>query len=81
MTCDMMRGYEPPSGMTPTEARDSQLMVQRVAELEQALCGLCQMMERPAWDKLMPMHPELQTWWDKHRVQPGCPEFEKLKKP
>lgn len=65
-------------GMTwsPNDAEVRRLE-ERVAELEQALCGLCQMMcpspdGKPPALSAWPVHPQLETWFNKHRRKPGC---------
>ena len=50
-----------------------QVLTQRVAELEEALCGLCQMLQRRHVPyPLANTHPQLQKWFEQHKVKPGC---------
>lgn len=52
---------------------DVRALTRRVAELEQAMCGLCQMLERAGLQpELADKHPQLQAWFDAHRRVPGC---------
>lgn len=70
MPCNMMDGCAPPSGMDHQERKAFESLTQRIAELEQALCGLCQMIDTDADE--IPMHPQLQAWFEKHKAKPGC---------
>jgi hypothetical protein len=80
MTCDSMRGWTPPPGMTHEESKYLGALVQRVADLESALCGLCHMIDQP-WNRtLQPIHPDLAAWYAKHKATPGCVEFEQYVK-
>ena len=40
---------------------------ERISSLEEGLCGLCQM-----FDGQITLHPQLETWYEKHKKQPGC---------
>lgn len=45
----------------------------RTAELEQALCGLCQQLTATNDPTITrSLHPQLQAWFDAHRQLPGC---------
>ncbi len=53
--------------------RDVEALTLRVAELEQALCGLCQMFDSIGHPSALPaMHPQLRQWFEKHKRRPGC---------
>jgi len=76
MPCDM--GMTPESvnaeqarranRMAATANRRTSSLEDRTAELEQALCGLCQMLQR----RNIELHPQLAIWFENHRQQPGC---------
>lgn len=62
MPCNMMEGAT--SGdFALSETND---LRKRVAALEEALCGLCQMMDE------IQMHPQLRHWFQDHKRKPGC---------
>lgn len=70
MPCNMYDGVT--SGDVAAAGADNKAReaLQRIAELEQALCGLCQMIATDAEE--IPMHPQLKSWFDKHQQKPGC---------
>jgi hypothetical protein len=76
MGCNMYEGVT--SGdFAASDARDAKnqvrLLNERVAELEQALCGLCQMLRRDGLPpELADLHPQLEAWFEAHRQKPGC---------
>jgi hypothetical protein len=76
MPCDMMSGATSGDfawGAAQDAQRDIRALTQRVAELEQALCGLCQMLERDGLPpELTSKHPQLQQWFERHKKRPGC---------
>jgi hypothetical protein len=78
MPCNIMSGWTPtPDYAAERMAREADLKIgeltRRVAELEQALCGLCQMLERAGLQpELTDKHPQLQAWFDAHKARPGC---------
>jgi hypothetical protein len=69
MPCDMYRGAT--SGDFASNKADR--LEIRIAELEQALCGLCQQLSTEYGPNLgRVLHPQLQAWFEKHRDKPGC---------
>jgi hypothetical protein len=62
MPCDM--------GMTGADVAFSNSLtaLDRIARLEEALCGLCQTLEKNG----ATMHPQLQAWFDEHKKKAGC---------
>lgn len=73
MGCSSSEGMGDAYREDPEARQHAKRIEMRVAELEQALCGLCQMMEAAnrAGDSVE-IHPQLQAWFDKHRSKPGC---------
>jgi hypothetical protein len=76
MGCNMM-GDASNGDFAWSAAQDAQKdvseLMRRVAELEQALCGVCQTLERDGLpSELQNKHPLLQQCFDKHKRQPGC---------
>lgn len=68
MPCNMMQGAA--GDMAHAAAQDAN---RRVAQLEEALCGLCQMLSETKDPKLKKkLHPQLQSWFDAHKQKPGC---------
>lgn len=66
MPCDMGMGSDR-SDYTARRVADEALT--RVAKLEEAMCGLCQMIED---GKLGFWQPQLSKWFDEHKEKPGC---------
>lgn len=75
MPCDMGMTGSAVAMHNAFEAREAAAKLERrIAELEQAMCGLCQQLE--SQHRLngfpQPMHSQLQVWFDKHKQRPGC---------
>lgn len=64
MPCNMMGG----SSSGDFAWNDVRRLEKRVAELEQAMCGVAQMLMDLAPPEL---HPEIAQWWEKHQKQIG----------
>ena len=81
MGCDMMRGYDLGSvaadDVRHLKRNIVEPLVKRVAELEEAFCGFCQMLDSDLGAPAM--HPQLREWFDKHKQHPGCNYGSRLK--
>jgi hypothetical protein len=67
MPCNSSDGMGDAYREDPQACAAVESLEQRIAGLEEALCGLCQSYK---FDFMM--HPQLRAWFEKHKGKPGC---------